>query len=111
LIVLREDQKIDTDTIQLTIDNQAPDVTIVYPQDEQTLSRSAHPTITFQVQIQENLELEQVSYFIDDEEIGSQDQAPFAYSWQASPGEHILRVEAVDRAGNKSETAITFLVE
>lgn len=111
LIVLREDQKIDTDTIQLTIDNQAPEVTIVYPQDEQTLSRSAHPTITFQVQIQENLDLEEVSYFIDDEAIGSQDQAPFAYSWQASPGEHILRVEAVDRAGNISETAITFLVE
>jgi hypothetical protein len=111
LIVLRGDQQIDTDTIQVTIDNQAPLITIDYPQDGQTLSRSAHPTITFQVTVQENLELEGVSYFIDGEAIGTQDQAPFAYSWQATPGEHILRVEAVDLAGNSSEAAITFLVE
>jgi membrane peptidoglycan carboxypeptidase len=111
LIVLRGDQQIDTDTIQVTIDNQAPLITIDYPQDGQTLSRSAHPTITFQVTVQENLELEGVSYFIDGEAIGTQDQAPFAYSWQATPGEHTLRVEAVDLAGNSSEAAITFLVE
>ena len=111
LIVLREDQQIDTDTIQLTIDNQAPLVVINYPQDGETLSRSAYPTITFQVTVQENLDLERVSYFIDDEAIGIQDQAPFAYSWQATLGEHTLRVEAIDLAGNTSETAITFLVE
>lgn len=111
LIVVRTDQQIDTHTVQMTVDNQSPEITILYPEEGQALSIPTNPTITFQVQAHDNLGVEQLTYFIDDEEISTQNQPPFALSWQARPGEHTLQVEAVDLAGNTSTTAVTFSVE
>jgi len=48
---------------------------------------------------------------MDGELIGERLQAPYAIPWESIPGEHILRVVAVDQAGNQAETQTDFLVK
>jgi hypothetical protein len=87
LIVVREQQHVDTTTIQVTID------------------------ITFQVQATDNLQIEQVSFYIDEQLTATQNQPPFALPWSTRIGTHRLRVEATDLAGNRHQDEIVFTIE
>jgi hypothetical protein len=107
LLVVRMDQRVDSDVIQVTIDNQPPEVSILYPEDGKELSGGQ---ITFQVNASDNLNLKAVSFYIDNRLIGSLTQAPFASVWQSTPGPHRLRLEAADLAGNTSKTEIQFTI-
>ncbi len=107
LLVVRADQRVDSDVIQVTIDNQSPEVSILYPADGQELPDGQ---ITFQANASDNLNLIEVSFFIDNRLVGSLTQAPFAYVWQSTIGTHKLRLEAVDLAGNSTSTEIQFSI-
>jgi hypothetical protein len=107
LLVVRSDQRVDSDVIQVTIDNQAPEATILYPANGQEL---ADRQITFQANATDNLNLKDVSLFVDNRLISSLTQAPYAAVWQATAGQHTLRLEATDLAGNTTKTEIEFTV-
>jgi hypothetical protein len=111
MIVLREDRKVDTTTIQVTVDNQSPEVSITYPEEGQIFIYEFGKQITFRVEASDNIGLAYVIFEVDARELLRQIQPPYAVPWRASAGEHTLRVEAVDMAGNTSEISITFMVE
>jgi hypothetical protein len=111
LIVLREDQQVDTTTLQVTIDNVPPETEIPYPEDGDTYSQSDYPTLTFLVQANDNLGLEKVEFYLDANPLASQTQPPYAYPWASETGKHVLTIRATDRAGNTSQTSVTFTVE
>ena len=108
LMVIREDQRVDTSTIQVTIDNQAPEVTILYPQAGQALELHS---ITIQVAADDDLQLKEVRFKIDNHLIARLDQPPFTVSWQTQPGEHRLLVEAEDQAGNITNHNLIFAIK
>ena len=110
MIVLRENRKVDTTTIQVTVDNQAPDVFITYPEENQILNFEFAKDITFRVEATDNIGLDSVVFYINDEALIRQSQPPFALPWRVRSGEHILRVEAIDLAGNTRETSVNFSV-
>ena len=111
LIVVRSEQRVDTDTIQVTIDNQPPDVSIPYPEDGQTFDYQASVPITFQIQVSDNLGLALVEYHINDILIETQTQPPFAFPWLPEIGKHTLLVKAYDLAGNQISNSVAFSVE
>jgi len=111
LQAVRTDQRVETAVVQVTVDNTPPDVSITYPQDGDVLKYTDNRQITFQVQAGDNLSLSVVEYYIGKELVGSSEQAPYSFTWNAARGEHTLRVVARDRAGNESETEIEFGVE
>jgi len=111
LIVVREQQHVDTTTIQVTVDNKAPKVSITYPEDGQVFSSQTYNTITFQVQATDNLQVEQVSFYIDERLIATQNQPPFALPWSTHIGKHRLRLVATDLAGNTHQYEVVFTVE
>jgi hypothetical protein len=111
MIVLRENRKVDTTTIQVTVDNQNPEVAIPYPEDGQIFTYEFRKQITFRAEASDNIGLAYVIFEVDDRELIRQTQPPYAVPWRVSPGEHTLRVEVVDLAGNSSEISITFLIE
>jgi len=111
LIVVREQRQVDTTTIQVTVDNQAPKITINYPEDGQVFSSESNMIITFQVQATDNLQLEQIEFFIDEKLTATQIQPPFALPWPVLAGEHRLRVKATDLAGNTHQSEVVFTVE
>lgn len=111
LQVVRADQLVDTAVIQVTVDNTAPQVSIVYPQDGLELDYTSNRQVTFQAQASDNLSLATVEFYVDGELAGALEDAPFGLSWNARRGEHTLRVVARDRAGNEGQEIVKFRVK
>ena len=111
MIVLRDNRKVDTATIQVTIDNLPPEVSIPYPENGQTFQYEFGKEITFRAEANDNIGLKFVVFYVGDRELARQSQPPYALPWRAKPGEYTLRVEALDLAGNTSEVSIDFSVE
>jgi hypothetical protein len=111
LVVVREDQRVDTATIQVTVDNQPPDVTIPYPADDQRFSYDWNTPITFQAQVSDNMQLREVAFYLKERLLAKQTTPPFAVPWRGGPGEYTILVVASDLAGNESEATVTFTVE
>jgi membrane carboxypeptidase/penicillin-binding protein PbpC len=111
MIVLRENRKVDTTTIQITVDNQDPEVSIQYPRLNQSFDYEFDQFITLQANVNDNIGLEAVQFFIDGSSLIQQYTPPFAVPWRLEVGEHTLRVKAIDMAGNTTEDTISFVVK
>ena len=84
---------------------------ILYPADGTDVIQAQNTRIVFQIQADDNLGIENVMIFVDGSLFASLIQPPYAISWKASLGEHTLRVQAKDRAGNTAEATATFTVK
>lgn len=109
LQVVRNDQRVDTTVLQVTVDNQPPQVSILSPLEGQAAIPRAGQ-VTLLADAQDNLESDRVEFYVDGVLVDTRYQEPYAIPWQSKPGKHSLRVVAVDRAGNQSETTIEFTV-
>ncbi len=111
MIVLRENRRVDSTSIQVTVDNLPPEISIPYPENGQIFQYQFGEYITLQAEASDNIGLEAVVFYIDNHEVIRQSQAPYAVPWRMTLGDHTLRVEAIDLAGNSSEASIDFIVE
>jgi membrane carboxypeptidase/penicillin-binding protein PbpC len=110
LLVVRENQKVDTMTIQVRVDNQPPEVSIRYPQDAQRFAIARDKVITLQASASDDLELSAVEFYLDGRLINTLTAPPFAEPWEARAGEHTLTVKAIDGANNTSVSTVSFEV-
>jgi hypothetical protein len=111
LIVTNEDETVESTTVQVTIDNQEPNVVIRYPQANQVIHLSKSAAITILVDASDDLELAEVALFVDSDLVATLNSPPYAFAWKGKAGEHSLRVRASDRAGNMSDARVRILVE
>lgn len=111
LQVVRADQRMDVAVIQVTVDNTAPQVSLLYPQDGLELDYAANRRITFQAQASDNFSLTTVEFYLDGEQMAALQEAPFSLTWEAKKGKHMLRVVARDQAGNQTEQSVEFQVK
>jgi chitinase len=93
------------------VDNTPPEVNITFPQDGDELDYTSDRQIPFQAQAGDNLALAVVEFFVDNVRVGRFEAAPFGMTWNATRGEHVLRVIARDRAGNENKAEIQFIVK
>ncbi len=110
LQVVREDNRIETHIIQVTLDNTAPQVAVLYPTAGQSFTWPADDTATFQFSASDDLLLDRVEIFMDGRLVHTFTQAPYALPWDLLPGTHTLRIKAYDAAGNLGEAEIEFVV-
>jgi membrane peptidoglycan carboxypeptidase len=111
LLVVRQDQRVESTVLPVTIDNQPPQVSIQYPANGQTLALPPSHTVTFQIDASDDLALNELQVYVDQSLVATLTQVPFAIPWQASPGQHTIRAVATDKAGNSSETTATFILK
>ena len=111
LLVVDKNQNVETATIQVTVDNQPPTVSIRFPATGASLPLTKTKLLTLQADASDDLGLVSVEFIIDDQTILSLAMPPFVAPWTAELGKHSLRVRAIDRAGNFSEATTEFLVE
>lgn len=109
LQVVRTDQRVSSTVIQVTVDNLPPEVSILSPSANQEIVPRAGQ-ITFLVDAQDNLEVQQVDFYLDEKLLGSRFPPPYAIPWQSQSGNHTLRAVAIDRAGNQSDATLEFSV-
>ena len=110
LLVVRTDQHVDTAMIHVTVDNQPPEVQILYPAAGQQFDSGAGSTITLRTNAEDDVALQKVEFFIDGKPIATQVQPPYSTIWRATVGNHQLSVRAVDKAGNQQTADLEFTV-
>jgi membrane carboxypeptidase/penicillin-binding protein len=108
LMVIRSGDRVEQALVQLTLDNTPPEVQIFYPQEGDVLSLE-DGYLAIQAQAEDAL-LEWVVFYMDGEELGRLDEAPFGVIWKMETGTHAVRVVAVDRAGNTGEAEMRITV-
>jgi hypothetical protein len=111
LIVTFEDDIVESTTVQVTVDNQKPQVLIRYPQENQEIRLSETEAITILADVSDDLDLAEVEFFINGELVAILSSPPYAFPWKIKIGEHSLRVRASDRAGNVRDARVRILVE
>ncbi|MBU2612022.1 MAG: penicillin-binding protein [Chloroflexi bacterium] len=109
LLVVRADSRLEMVVTQVSIDNTPPQVAILYPAEGQVFSRAQDKQIAFQTQVNDAY-LASVEFYVDNVLVGKVSAAPFSLLWQASAGNHTLRLVAHDRAGNEAEARVDFVV-
>jgi hypothetical protein len=111
LQVIRQNQIVDLYTIEVTVDNQPPAVTILSPAEGEQFSRAKGDVVILSASASDDLTLASVSFFVDDRLVVKLLQSPLAVIWQATAGDHILLVQATDLAGNIREASVKFSVK
>lgn len=110
LTVVRNDNRIENAFSQVTVDNQPPQISILYPQAEQNISLGNKQVLTLRLDATDNLGIQTVEIYLDDVLLTTLYQTPYAYSWDAKNGSHTLTAKSTDLAGNITETTINFTV-
>ena len=111
LMVVYQNDRIEIATTQISIDNEAPTVRVLFPQDGEEIDFLKNRQIDLQVQANDNLGVDRVEYFIDFKQIGVASASPFSWTWATTAGKHSLKVVVYDRAGNSVEETLVFTVE
>ena len=117
LVVVKNDPNggpfiFETSTIQVTVDNQPPSVSLLTPVDGEAFALD-DDSIVIQPQAQDNLSLARVVIYVDGVAVSTATVPPYSTRWRITgPGPHTLQVRAYDAAGNVADSPqITITVD
>jgi hypothetical protein len=110
LMAVDKDKNVQRSHVIVSVDNQAPEVKVISPIEKEEISLSERPEIVLLADVEDDLEIKQVEMYMDGRRLASASAAPYAYLWTATPGQHTLRVVAIDQAGNVTEISAPFTV-
>ncbi|GAB4522696.1 MAG: PBP1A family penicillin-binding protein [Anaerolineales bacterium] len=110
LVVMRADARLDDAAIQVTVDNQPPDVRIVGLEDGAQVDLKTHAQMIFQAAATDNLQLAEVRFLLNGQVLDVRTAAPYQVLWQAHVGRYTLEVIATDAAGNERRERLSFEV-
>jgi len=112
LVVVKNDPEggpfqFDTSTIQVTVDNQPPTVNLLAPAPNEEFEVGRDESVIIQPQVQDNLSIARVAFFIDGASTESATVPPYSTRWKITStarGTHTLWVRAYDAAGNYTDS-------
>lgn len=111
LQVVAADQSVETVSIQVTVDNQPPTVQILTPAEGRTFAYPEEREITFQAQVDDNLGITRVEFWLNGSMLSNLSDPPYAAPWRGTQGEHELEVRAIDLAGNVAVALVSFEID
>jgi len=96
--------------LQVTVDNEPPQATLMHPFQGGSHSRSdiESPWITVQVDGMDNVRMDRVEIYLDGQVVGISTVSPYAYKimlTNVGSGTHEIFAAGYDAAGNRTETA------
>ncbi|MBN1428609.1 MAG: transglycosylase domain-containing protein [Anaerolineae bacterium] len=100
LTVVRSDSTIQESIIQVTVDNIAPTIQVLTPNRDQTF-RKADEYIAIQPIVTDNVSMDRVEFYVDDQLIATSTISPYNERWLiTTEGTHVIQLRAFDAAGN-----------
>jgi membrane carboxypeptidase/penicillin-binding protein PbpC len=99
LNVISKDNQIKTAVIQVTVDNQAPQIQITYPIAGSQV-QAINGAITLNSVLSDNVGIARVEWWIDGEKVAEQTGIPYSVLWKSTKGSHQLQLKVWDTAGN-----------
>jgi hypothetical protein len=97
----------ETSLVPVTIDNQPPTVRLLAPTPDEAFTLSDE-SVVIQPEVQDNLSLARVAFFVDGVQFDQATVAPYSTRWRLSStvrGPHTFFVRAWDAAGNVADSA------
>jgi hypothetical protein len=107
LVALKKDGAFETSTVQVTVDNQPPTVTLLAPQPSDEFTVGQDDFVVIQPQAEDNFSLARVEFYVDGSLVDTASVAPYSTRWPlsfGSEGRHALFVRAHDAAGNTGDS-------
>ncbi len=111
LLVVGADNRFETATTQVTVDNESPLIGLDFPLDGAEISLAENPQLLFQPRVSDNLFVESTEIWLDGRRLAFFHAPPFTTLWTARRGEHLLRIVARDRLGNETTLEVNFSVK
>lgn len=106
LTVVLNDNTLETDVRQVTIDNQPPSVTLTATQ--QVYRWPEDQVITLNAEVTDNLAIERVEFYYDGEFIGTDEEWPYGFEWNITrTGVERFGAVAFDAVGSQASSEIT----
>ena len=81
LTAVRHDQSFERATVQVTVDNAPPEVTLLNPPDGKVYKMEADEYVNIQVDAVDNFSMDRVEYYLDGQKIGESTVAPYNMRW------------------------------
>jgi len=105
---VRHDQTFEQTTLQVTVDNTAPEIRLTFPLPDQEFFWPNDEWVTIQPLAQDNVSMDRVEFFVDGNPVGSSAVAPFTYQWmiRGAAGTHTVYAVAHDAAGNSTKSEV-----
>ena len=106
LTAVRHDQSFEQATIQVTVDNTAPEITLAFPLPSQEFFLPDDEWVTIQPLVEDNVSMDRVEFFLNDRFVGKSAVAPFTYQWviRGAVGSHTIYAIAYDAAENSTRS-------
>jgi membrane carboxypeptidase/penicillin-binding protein PbpC len=108
LLVVRQDQSVEKAILQVTVDNNPPQLTLLRPLDGQQVKMTSGSKVLLQAEASDDVELARLEFYIDGHLVATLVEAPFNVLWSGQPGKHTLQVIAYDLAGNSTQDQLDF---
>jgi membrane carboxypeptidase/penicillin-binding protein PbpC len=104
LVVVREGDHVDTAAVPVTLDNLAPDVQWISPQQGQQYHLGLDDEVIIQVEAADETGVARVMIYVDERRIETLENPPYTTTWRiAGVGEHQVSVRVYDLAGNLTQ--------
>jgi membrane peptidoglycan carboxypeptidase len=103
LVVVYGDGQVSTDAVQVTVDNKAPQVSLVLPEPG-TQTVPVDGLLVIEAQVTDELGVARVELLVDGKAVGSVSSAPYSLRWKADAGQHTITARATDYAGNTGQS-------
>jgi membrane carboxypeptidase/penicillin-binding protein PbpC len=112
LLVVREEGRVATAAVPVTIDNAAPVVAVLAPEAGADLEVRVDGEVIIEVSVADNLGVNRVEVFVDRRMVATLEDEPYSTRWTpGAAGEHTVFARAYDLAGNLAESEpVTFVV-
>ena len=110
LVLIQERQQIEKASLIISVDNTPPSMSLTTALDGREIEFKQNEELLFEVEFENNSEIDQVDFYLNGELLSSRKVAPFIVPWTMIPGEYALEITAQDQAGNNAEYSALFEV-
>ena len=111
LTATTNDNRTETDAIQVTVDNQPPAVTLVQRDPDKVFRFPADREIALEAQASDNIAISRVEFYHNGQLLGSDENWPYQLDWTIdAAGPHTFRVVVFDAVGNQAEGELVVTV-
>ncbi len=108
LIAVMTDQTRESDAVQVTIDNRAPQISLDSTVPGRIYRWPADDAIALTADVSDNLKIDRVEFYYGDQFLGADVSWPYAVDWQITGlGTHTFTAIAFDAVGNQAASSVS----
>jgi hypothetical protein len=107
LTVQRSDNTAETKTVQVTVDNTPPTITLSAGEPGRVYSLPGDTVINLEAEVQDTYSIDRVEFFHNGQFLGSDTQWPYGFEWDITrTGTEVFSAVAIDAVGNQANSEI-----